>query len=107
MLGGDSAFANAEVEKSQCGVCLGVTHDVDAAVGSSDFRNVIPLMYKSATVKRVVRSTLAAEAYAVSVAIETAQLMRHVLLELTHNSRGGSRPTLPGAVSARQDPAES
>ena len=64
-------------------MCLGVTHDVDAAIGSSDFRNVIPLMYKPATVKRVVRSTLAAEAYAVSEATETAQLLRHALLELT------------------------
>ena len=58
---GDSAFANAEGEKSQCGQCLFAVPDVEAAL-RGDFARSIPLTWSSATVKRVVRSTLSAEA---------------------------------------------
>ena len=60
---GDSAFANAEGEKSQYGNCFGITEDLDAVLLRSDFSGMVPLGFRSATVKRVVRSTLAAEAY--------------------------------------------
>ena len=108
---GDSAFANAEGEKSQYGICLGLTHDPDKAVNQTDFTGVIPIMYRSATVKRVVRSTLAAEAYAISEAIETAQLIRHVLLEITFSpdrsgagsTRSGTQPRVATLKKIEQD----
>ena len=54
---------------------------------SGDFSRLIPLTGISGTVKRTVRSTLAAEAYAVSEGVETAQFVRHVLQELLHDPR--------------------
>ena len=51
------------------------------------FSRLIPLTGISGTVKRTVRSTLAAEAYAVSEGVEMAQFVRHVLLELLHDPR--------------------
>ena len=47
-----------------------------------DLTKLLPLMGMSGTVKRRVRSTLAAEAYAVSEGVEWAQLLRFVMLEL-------------------------
>ena len=39
----DSAFANADGEKFQCGVCVGLTHDVETAVSGTDFRKTAPI----------------------------------------------------------------
>eukprot|EP00959_Pyramimonas_sp_CCMP1952_P100789 2108514-Pyramimonas_sp.AAC.1 len=64
---GDSAFANAEGERSQCGLVGGLTHKPEeVAIGK--FSEMIPLTWCSGRVKRVVRSTLSAEAYAISEA---------------------------------------
>ena len=54
---------------------------------SGNFCHLLPLSGSSSTAKRTVRSTLAAEAYAVSEGVETCQFLRHVLLELLHDPR--------------------
>ena len=66
----DSAFANAETEKSQYGVCYGLAPKGENPALTGDFSRLTPVAGVSATVKRVVRSTLAAEAYAVSEGVE-------------------------------------
>ena len=48
---------------------------------NGDFTNLVPLMGISGTVKRRVRSTLAAEAYVVSEGVEWSQLLRFMMLE--------------------------
>ena len=79
----DSAFANAENEKSQCGLCMGLVPKGETEVHVSGlFDRQLPIIAWSGTVKRTARSTLAAEAYAVSEGVETAQFLRHVILEL-------------------------
>ena len=77
-------------------MCVGLSPNARVSTDETDFRLTVPVFYKSATVKRVVRSTLAAEAYAISEAVEAAQLIRYVLLELTH------RHTPPEAGSVRR-----
>ena len=64
----DSAFANAEGEKSQHGVCFGLAPKGESTKMSSsgDLSRIVPLMAFSGTVKRRLRSTFAAEAYDVS-----------------------------------------
>ena len=49
---------------------------------TGDLSCILPLMAFSGTVKRRVRSTLAAEAYAVSEGVEWCQVLRYILLEL-------------------------
>ena len=61
---------------------------------SGDLSRLLPLIGLSGTVKRTVRSTLAAEAYAVSEGIEWCQLARFLLLELL-------QPPKPGVSSLR------
>ena len=75
----DAGFANAEHEKSQCGlVCL--THSPELLkTGRFDLSTIIS--WQSSTIKRVVRSTLAAEGYAVSEGPESAQWFLHLLTE--------------------------
>ena len=85
---GDSAFANAEGEKSQCGVVVGLTERPDEVINEMQFQHCIPMEWRSATVKRVVRSTLAAESYAVSETTETAQWLQQVLAEILRSGRG-------------------
>ena len=77
---GDSAFANMEGEKSQCGVTISAIMEKDV----EEYHNGRcdrgwPMSWTSSTIKRVVRSTLAAEAYAVSEAGEDAEYIRSVL----------------------------
>ena len=86
----DSAFANAEDEKSQCGICLGLVPKGEDVHVTGSFERLLPILASSGTVKRVVRSTLAAEAYAVPGGIETAQFLRHVILELLQPPRPGT-----------------
>ena len=76
---GDASFANTEGTKSQCGVIVFLTHE-PRRFWHGEFQ-LGHLVYKtSSTIKRVVRSTLAAEAY--SDAVEEAQLLRSVLAEM-------------------------
>ncbi|CAE8601098.1 unnamed protein product [Polarella glacialis] len=86
---GDSAFANMLGSKSQFGVATVLTHDVSRYV-EGGYDSGVLVLWCSATVKRVVRSTLAAEAYAISEAVETGQALRHLLAEISSlaNSRG-------------------
>ena len=97
---GDSAFANAEGEKSQCGQCLFAVADVEAAIVKGDFTRCPPLTWASSTVKRVVRSTLSAEAYAVSESVEDAIWVRFVLDDLR---RKGQIKSLRPAIEAPSD----
>ena len=57
---------------------------------SGDLSYIVPLMGFSGTVKRRVRSTLAAEAYAVSEGVEWCQVLRHLLVELAHPKQQAS-----------------
>ena len=82
---GDSAFANAEGCKSQFGILGCLVSDVTKFVAGYVSLGFI-LAWHSATVKRVVRSTLAAEAYAVSEATEHAELLRYLLSEVYFGS---------------------
>ncbi|CAE8625872.1 unnamed protein product [Polarella glacialis] len=88
---GDSAFANMPGEKSQYGVTVCLTHQVPEFV-TGDFSLGVLWTWVSATVKRVVRSTLAAEAYAVSEAAEFAQMMCQLLTEITQPVAVGAAP---------------
>ena len=56
---------------------------------SGDLTSLLPLYGLSGTVKRRVRSTLAAEAYAVSEGVEWCQLARYILLELAQAPKPG------------------
>ena len=61
----DAGFANAEGEKSQCGLVVGLTHHPDLVkTGRLDLSTITS--WQSTTIKRVVKSTLAQEGYAVS-----------------------------------------
>ena len=81
----DAGFANAEHEKSQCGLVCYLTHSLELLkTGRFDLSTIIS--WQSSTIKRVVRSTLAAEGYAVSEGLESAQWFRHLLTE-SHMSR--------------------
>ena len=77
----DSAFANIEGVKSQCGHLGGLCLNLNA-VSNSDFTSVIPLWWNSSTVKRVCRSTLACEGYAVSEGVEQSLYVREILSEI-------------------------
>ena len=77
---GDSALANVEGWKSQFGTVLCLANKPDlVAQGRLDL--CCPMSWVSGTVKRVVRSTLAAEAYAISEALETSEICRMFLSE--------------------------
>jgi hypothetical protein len=84
---GGSAFANAPGEKSQCGLAFCVAEHPAQVVGECRFSLAVPLMATSSTVKRVARSTLAAEGYAISEASEIVQYIRHVLADLSSGCR--------------------
>ena len=69
MVFGDASFADLPGEKSQIGVIAGFTHQVDkVAEGAYNLMHITG--WQSGSAKRVVRSTLAAEAYASSEALE-------------------------------------
>ena len=79
---GDSSLANVEGDTSQCGVVLlaCMPKHIDAIV-EGDYSKAVPIMMYSATVKRVVRSTLAAEGYATSETVEHCIYFRAVVEE--------------------------
>ena len=75
---GDAFSANMEGSKSQCGVIVFLTHEPRRFWhGESQLGHLVH--WTSSTINRVVRSTLAAEAYSVSEAVEEAQWLRSVL----------------------------
>ena len=76
----DAGFANAEGEMSQRGLVVGLTHHPEL-VKSGRFDLSTITSWQSSTIKRVVRSTLAAEGYAVSEVLEPAQWFRHLWTE--------------------------
>ena len=78
---GDASFASSEGEKSQHGEIIMITHEPDKLL-SGHFELGHLISYRSGTIKRVVRSTLASEAYSTSEAAEQAEWIRHVLHEL-------------------------
>ena len=78
---GDASFANTEGSKSQCGVIVFLTHE-PRSFWHGEFQLGHLVYWTSSTIKRVVRSTLAAEAYSVSEAVEEAQWLRSVLAEM-------------------------
>lgn len=76
----DSAYANIEGIKSQFGVTAALTHDMQSYAEGELDRGTLIIAY-SAMVKRVCRSTLATEAYAVSEGLEEAVWVRQVITE--------------------------
>ena len=70
-----------EGSKSQCGVIVFLTHE-PRRFWHGKFQLGHLVYWTSSTIKRVVRSTLAAEAYSVSEAVEEAQWLRSVLAEM-------------------------
>ena len=78
---GDAAFANAEGDKSQFGMLCLLTHQPDLVV-SGRFDLSILVGWHSGTVKRVVRSTLAAEGYASCESSEALLWTRYLLAEM-------------------------
>ena len=84
----DVGVANAEHEKSQCGLVCCLTHSLELLkTGRFDLSTIIS--WQSSTIKRVVRSTLAAEGHAVSEGLDSAQWFGHLLTEahMTRSSR--------------------
>ncbi|CAE8684988.1 unnamed protein product, partial [Polarella glacialis] len=79
----DSAFANAQGLKSQYGVVVVVTTDPRSYI-AGQYSVGMMWTWASATIKRVVRSTLAAEAYAISEAAEFGHLLRQLLQQVHH-----------------------
>ena len=78
---GDASFANMEGSKSQCGVVVFLTRE-PRRFWHGEFQLGHLVHWTSSTIKRVVRSTLAAESYSVSEAVEEAQWLRSVLAEM-------------------------
>ena len=78
---GDASFANTEGSKSQCGVTVFLTRDPTRS-WKGEFQLGHLVYWTSSAIKRVVRSTLAAEVYSVSEAVEEAQWLRSVLAEM-------------------------
>ena len=77
----DASFANVEGVRSQCGHITSLTSS-PRLYSEGRFDTGCVILWQSATVKRVVRSTLAAEAYGISEGVETAQWVRHVMAEI-------------------------
>ena len=76
---GDASFANMEGFEVSAASCF-LTHE-PRCFWHGEFQLGHLVYWTSSTTKRVVRSTLAAEAYSVSEAVEEAQWLRSVLAE--------------------------
>ena len=83
----DSSFANIDDIHSQFGLLIGATHRAEEVV-AGDFSQCLLLGWGSGKVRRVVRSTLAAEGYATTEGIETTWWHRYLMAEMVD-------PTLP------------
>ncbi|CAE7470653.1 RE1, partial [Symbiodinium pilosum] len=77
----DSSFANVEGGKSQCGYVVGLT---TKDIFDGDLVPILVLETYSGSIKRVCRSTLAAEANGFLAGAEAAEYLRMLLMELTH-----------------------
>ena len=86
---GDASFANMEGSKNQCSVIVFLTHE-PWRFWQGEFQLEHLVYWTSSTIKRVVWSTLAAEEYSVSEAVEEAQWLRSVLTEM--------RPSVPSSL---------
>ena len=75
----DSSFANAEGGKSQCGYVIGLATE---AMKDGEESPVLVLEAVSASIKRVCRSTLAAEANAFLMGVESAAYLSSLLREM-------------------------
>ena len=91
---GDASFANMEGSKSQCGVIVFLTLE-PRRFWHGEFHLGHLVYWTSSTIKRVVRSTLAAEAYSVSEAVDEAQWLRSVLAEMW--------PSIPSTLTILED----
>ena len=78
----DAAFDNVPEHRSQGGHVLGVIAR-DAVHDHEQLYRFVPLEWKSGKVKRVVRSTLAAEGYAMGACAEGTEWLRTLLAELS------------------------
>ena len=84
---GDAAFANEESVKSQFGeVVLACKPNDVEAVCNGRYDLAVLLSWRSGTIKRVVRSTLAAEGYAIS---ETSEQVEWIAQCQTGTRHGG------------------
>ena len=80
---GDASFATSEELKSQAGELLIATKPKDInKVRDGAYDKGVLLSYRTATVKRVVRSTLSSEGYAISETAELLEWTRYVIAEL-------------------------
>ncbi|CAE7242021.1 GIP, partial [Symbiodinium pilosum] len=77
----DSSFGNVEGGKSQCGFVVGLT---TRDVFNGDPVPILILETYSGSIKRVCRSTLAAEANGFLAGTEAAEYLRMLLMELIH-----------------------
>ena len=77
----DSSFANGENLKSQCGYLVGFT---TPKLVDGDVAPIYILEAYSGSIKRVCRSTLAAEANGFLAGAEAADFVRSLLLEILH-----------------------
>ena len=75
----DSSFANVEGHKSQCGFVMGLTLET---IPNGELHPVMILETSSSSIKRVCRSTLAAEANSVLTGVEAGCYVSSVLREL-------------------------
>ena len=78
---GDASFASSGGEKSQHREFIMITHQPTQLL-SGHFEVGHLIRYKSGTIKRAVRSTLASEAYSISEAAKQTEWIRHVVREL-------------------------
>ena len=78
----DSSWANTTNLKSQCGYVIGLTLPSTVADGSST--PMLVLETYSGSIKRVCRSTLASETNGFLSAVEAADYLRMLLLEVLH-----------------------
>ena len=78
---GDSSFARRDEEKSQYGLVIGLTHAA-ARVIEGAYSLLFLAIFLSGVVRRVARSTLSAEGYAISETQETCEWLRLLLADL-------------------------
>ena len=81
---GDASFGNIGKNKtsSQGGLIIMLADNTDNILVNGGKATVTPMVWKSHRIKRVVRSTLAAETMAANEAVEHADLLRAHLVEL-------------------------
>ncbi len=80
---GDASFASSQDEKSPAGEVLLATRPQDIQkIRDGSYDKSVLLSFRTATIKRVVRSTLVSEGYAVSEAAELVEWTRYGIAEM-------------------------